>query len=99
LGIRVAGGLGIVPIQYVGTKVSGTVAGTATLFGSIDGINFVQVPTTLILEGVNAYTNTNVTTNTIQWTLNKNPYLYYRVAVVGSGTMVLTATAYVLAQR
>lgn len=88
-----------VSIQYVGTKLGGTVAGTSVLQGSIDGTNYESVAPRMCLDSLNSYTNTNVTTNTKIWELRHSPYLYYRVACTGSGTMSLRVAAYVLPRK
>lgn len=73
-------------IQFVGTKISGTVAGTAILYGSVDGTNYVSLGDTL--------TQTNVTTNTKVWSNVRPNYPYYKVVVTGSGTMAQQTKCY-----
>ncbi len=68
-----------ISVQPIITKISGTVAGTYYLQGSIDGTNYVSI------VGDSA-TATNVTTNTIVFTADPI-YKYYRVGYTGSGTM------------
>lgn len=75
-------------IQFIGTKVSGTIAGTVVLQVSLDGLNYFTIG--------DSYTQTDITTNTMIWELDRfdgNPYLYYKVLITGSGTMVQTCTA------
>ena len=79
--------------QVVLTKISGTVAGTVILQASLDGTNFVTVP------GTDTLTLANVTTNNIIWTLTSTPYLYYRAACTGSGTMSAKCFGYVLPKK
>ena len=69
-----------IAIQAVITKISGTVAGTAILKGSLDGINYEAI-------GADTLTLTNQITNTHIWTENGDKYLYYMIKVTGSGTM------------
>lgn len=76
-----------VTIQFVLTKTSGTIAGKATVQGSLDDVNYVNL---------DSLTLSNVTTNTKISTFSGNPYLYYRVLVVGSGTMAGTLNGYIL---
>lgn len=99
LGLKLNEPWATVSIQYIGTKVSGTVGGTAKLWGSIDGTNYVLAPNLMFKDTLNAYTNTDVTTNTKIWVVDRSPYLYYRVAVAGTGTMVATVAAYVLPRK
>lgn len=70
-------------IQITATKVSGTIAGTAILYGSVDGTNYNAI-------GSDTLTLTNVTTNTKVWVLTNANYAYYKVTVTGSGTMAAT---------
>lgn len=70
-------------VQPVVTKISGTIAGTYYLQGSLDGINYLSV------LGDSA-TATNVATNTKIWFLATKNYKYYRLAYTGTGTMVGT---------
>lgn len=79
-------------IQVVITKVSGTVAGTAKFYGSLDGVNYNKVATdTLAL--------TNTTTNSYIWAPGAAKYLYYRITVVGVGTMKATMKGYFLGKN
>jgi hypothetical protein len=76
---------GIVAIQAKVTKISGTVAGTVWLQGSIDGTNFETISTdTLALA--------NQTTNFKIWTISKTNYSSYRIKVTTSGTQASVAT-------
>jgi len=88
-----------VTVQYVGTKLGGTVAGTSVLQGSVDGTNYETIAARMFLDSLNSYTNTNITTNTKIWELRHSPYLYYRVACTGSGTMSLRVSAFVLPRK
>lgn len=80
-------GYQLVGIQTIITKVSGTVAGTSVLYGSIDGVNFVSTGDTL--------TNTNVATNSFLVT-KATPYKYWRILTTGSGTMSATTAAKII---
>lgn len=73
--------------QVVNTKVSGTVAGTSILYGSVDGTNYKHVPNTDTL------TNTNQTTNTLIWQLSNPDFPYYKIVTTGSGTMSAITSA------
>lgn len=71
------------------TKLTGTVAGTATLLGSLNGTDWASASST-------SYTVTDVATQTTSWPLTGKNYLYYRVNVVGSGTSTYTVKGQVL---
>jgi hypothetical protein len=75
------GGYYAVGIQAVVSKVSGTVAGTAIIQGSLDGTNYVDI-------GTDTLTFTNVTTNTKVWAITPSVYQYHRVKFLSSGTVV-----------
>jgi hypothetical protein len=64
-------------VQYVVTKISGTVAGSATLQGSIDGVNFT---------GIDTLTLSDQATNTRFYTFPATTYYAYRVKFTTSGT-------------
>lgn len=96
-----------VSIQPIVTKISGTAAGTVTLQGSNDGVNFVTV-NTKYLSTLDPYfttgaaatlTITNVTTNTGVFVVIGSPYLYYRLSYAGSGTMVCTLKGVMLPSK
>jgi hypothetical protein len=83
----------VVTFQYVCNKLSGTVAGTATLQASLDGTNFIDLDT---------LTNTNVSTQTFFFDTDvssPNKYLYYRVKCTGVGTMAARVYVYVLPRQ
>ena len=93
LGTRIAGAKEEVTIQFVATKNSGTVGGTVSLLGSLDGINYKAAT---VAEGTTAlptFTATDVASQTFIWRVTKNPYLYYRVSWTGTGTMSAKFTA------
>lgn len=83
--ISVSGSYNNGVFQYVGTKISGTVAGKTYLMGSVDNTNFVKL---------DSITNTNVTTNTKIFTQTRPMYPYYKIRSEGSGTMSLQTKAY-----
>ncbi len=82
----------IMTIFVKGTKTSGTVAGTAVLYGSIDGTNYKAI-------GADTLTMADQATNTHYWYLSKTYYKYYKVAVATTGTQVSTWYAYLLGRK
>ncbi len=74
-------------LQAVVTKSTGTVAGTVTVAGSVDGTNYVTFGDSLYLA--------DQTTNTHLWELTNNKYLYYKMTFTGTGTLVATPVGYV----
>lgn len=81
-------------IQAVALEISGTTAGTITLQGSLDGVNFKAIPTIDTQTSVTTATATDVgTPQVFTWRLNGSPYLWYQVSWTGTGTMVATLAA------
>lgn len=87
---KVPGNSGNISLQVVVTKTSGTVAGTVTPQYSIDGANWLAVPS------ATALTLTDQATNTQIWHLIDKKALYYRLAVTTTGTVVATSKGYYL---
>ncbi len=86
-----------VSIQSVVTKISGTVAGTVTLQGSVDGTNFSTVDANY--ANVVSYVPTNIATNTKVFVVTGSPYRYYRLSYTGAGTMSASHRGYLLPNR
>lgn len=72
-------------IQIVITKTSGTVAGVARLYGSIDGLNYIATGDTLALS--------DVAVNSAIWKKDFPVYVNYRIRTTGTGTMAATTSA------
>lgn len=79
-------------IQIVGTKTSGTVAGTAKIYGSIDGSNYVKISNDTLAFA-------DQSKNTYIWTFDKTRYKYYQVQVATTGTQVSTWVGYALGRK
>jgi hypothetical protein len=76
----VTAGYSAAGVQIVLTKISGTVAGTTKLQGSLDGTNWEDIGS--------AFTHTNVASQAKLFTVTGGvPYTYLRTTSVGSGTM------------
>ena len=76
-------------VQIAITKISGTVGGTVTLQGSLDGVTYGTLDTT-------TYTATDVAGQSKIWVEDGNPVRYYRVSYAGTGTMsaIISAKLY-----
>lgn len=83
--ISVSGSYNNGVFQYVGTKISGTVAGKTYLMGSVDNVNYIKL---------DSFTNTNITTNTKIFTQTRPMYPYYKISSTGTGTMSCQTKAY-----
>jgi len=71
--ITATAGYGALGIQVVTTKISGTVAGKAYLYSSLDGTNYNLTDSSAAFA--------NQTTNTAFFTKTTTPYVYYKVTV------------------
>ncbi len=74
------------------TKISGTVGGTLTLQGSIDGTNWKAMNTVDTQTALATITATDAS-NTYHYRLAGSPFPYYRVSWTGTGTMAASFTA------
>jgi len=74
------------------TKISGTVGGTITLQGSLDGTNFKALYTLNTATALPTFTATDAS-NTYHWIITGSPMRYYRVSWTGTGTMAASFTA------
>lgn len=93
---RVPGVGALNTLVYVSvTKISGTVGGTLTLMGSVDGTNFKALVAIETQTALATITATDGST-TYGWRLNGNHYPYYRVSWTGTGTMSASFTAKVI---
>jgi hypothetical protein len=94
---RMAGTKDMATIQVNVTKISGTVGGTISLLGSLDGTNFKALNTAETQTALATVTATDAS-NVYHWRLNGNPFLYYRVSWTGTGTMAASFTAKILSR-
>lgn len=76
------------------TKISGTVGGTITLQGSLDGTNWKAVNTVGTQTAMATITATDAN-NTYHWILQGSPFQFYRVSWTGTGTMSASIRAQV----
>ncbi len=97
LTVGVSGWYNTVTIQSVVTKISGTVAGTVTLQGSVDGTNYVTVNSSY--ADVTSYSPTNVATSSNLFVVTGSPYRYYRLSYTGAGTMAASHKGYILPNK
>lgn len=97
--LQVKGEYKTISIQCKIVKISGTVAGTVTLQGSVDGTNYETVDTLAMISDFVTYTATNVATQTKTFIIENNPYLYYRLSYTGSGTMAARLYGYLLPRK
>lgn len=92
---KIQNGDGYVTIQVNVTKVSGTVAGTITVSGSLDGVNYKAASTEETQTALATAALTNGS-DTFLWRLKKSPYLYYKISTAGGTTCVYYLDAFIL---
>lgn len=80
------------------TKISGTVGGTITLQGSLDGTNWKALYAINSATALATFTATDAS-NTYHWILTGSPMTYYRVSYTGTGTMSASFTAKIFRAR
>lgn len=86
------GGAFTTTIQVVVTKISGTVGGTISLQGSLDGTNFKALNTAETQTALATITAADASA-VYHWRLNGSPFTYYRVSWTGTGTMAASFSA------
>lgn len=86
-----------VTVQVNVTKTSGTVGGTISLQGSVDGTNFKALNTEETQTALATITATDAS-NVYHWRLKGNPFTHYRVSWTGTGTMVASMAAKLLSR-
>jgi hypothetical protein len=79
-------------VQVNVTKISGTVGGTISLQGSLDGVNWRALNTVDTQTALATITAADATAS-YHWRLAGSPFLYYRVSWTGTGTMSASFTA------
>lgn len=82
-------------ITVIVTKISGTVGGTISLQGSLDGSNFKALNTAETQTALATITATDAS-NVYHWRLNGSPFKSYRVSWTGAGTMAASFSARLL---
>jgi len=81
-------------VQVNVTKISGTVGGTISLQGSLDGTNFKALNTLETQTALATITAADAS-GVYHWRLSGSPFIYYRVSWAGTGTMSASFSAQV----
>lgn len=82
--LQANGMAGIISFQVSVEKISGTAGGTATIYGSHDGVNYAKLS-----DSVYTITNTTGTQAAIPWIFAPAPVPYYKVIFLTSGSQVI----------
>lgn len=94
--IRITGTAQTLTIGTSNTLLTGTLAGVARLYGSLDGIHYTRIRTgQLYGSQVDSLVIETNQTN-YHWIIASNPFNYYEVQTTGSGTVTFTSTAYLM---
>jgi hypothetical protein len=80
-----------VSIHATFTRISGTAAGKAELYGSIDGSNYKQIGTDTLAMAASG-------TSSYVWIVDNNAYRKYKVVFTGSTTLTGSINGYLFAQ-
>lgn len=91
---KISGYYNSVAIQVNASKISGTVGGSAVVQGSVDGTNYIDLPTAV----ADSMSLTNGSSSHI-WAIESPPYPYYRVKIITSGTQKSAFQGYWLGKR
>jgi hypothetical protein len=89
LQLPITGYQNVVSVQALVTKLTGTTAGVVRLYGSLDGTNYVRANPTDSLTLANA-----AGIQTKIFIIKDNPYAFYRVGTIGTGTQTTKVQAY-----
>jgi len=90
--IAITGGYSSAGVQIVINKISGTVAGTTKLQGSLNGTNWEDIGS--------AFTHTDVASQAKLFTVTGGmPYTYLRTTSTGSGTMSAQIRVYYVTRK
>lgn len=85
--IKASAGYNAMGMQFVVTKVSGTMAGTIKVYGSLDGSHYTLTATADSMNIAESNLHKIIKFDT-------TPYVYYKVVATGSGTMAATWKLY-----
>jgi hypothetical protein len=81
-----------VSIHAIFKRISGTAAGKAELFGTIDGTNYQQIGTDTLAMAASG-------NSSYIWIVNGSPYRKYKVVFTGSTTLTGSVFGYMLPQQ
>lgn len=91
---RIAGAGQTVTIGIATVNLTGTQAGVARLYGSLDNIHFTRVRSALLHgQGVDSL-KIDVNTLNYHWVVDNSPFTYYQLQITGAGTVTFTTQGY-----
>lgn len=91
---RIAGAGQTVTIGIATVNLTGTQAGVARLYGSLDNVHFTRVRTPLLHgQGVDSL-KIDVNTLNYHWVVDNSPFTYYQLQITGAGTVTFTTQAF-----
>jgi len=87
--VTVTGTRSIISFGTNVTRISGTVAGTIKLYGSVDGTNYTT-------HAVDSLALSNSSVNFLPLKLTSNPYQKYKLTIITSGTQACSQRTYLI---
>lgn len=90
---RITGAQQNVTVSFKAAVLTGTIAGVARLYGSLDNITFTRITAAELRGNSVAPVDSlviNVNATRKHWVINNSPYQYYQVGVTGIGTTTFT---------
>lgn len=94
---RIGGWQHEVVISTVSANLTGTMAGVARLYGSLDGVNYQRIRSTTLYGGQIDSVVLNVNSLKYAWRLTDNPFQFYQVQTTGIGTVTFTVAGKIVA--
>lgn len=88
-----------IDLQFVATKISGTVAGTVSILGSLDNVNFKALTVKDATTAIPTFTATDVASQVNTWRISGTPCKYIRISWVGAGTMSAKFTGLIMGRN
>lgn len=87
---RVAGAAQTVTVSTINTNLTGTLAGIARLWGSLDGTNYNRIRSTQLQGAQVDSLLIDANHPVYHWVVQNSPYQYYQVRTTGVGTTTFT---------
>lgn len=91
----------VVALQVKLTNISGTTAGKVTLEGSVDGTNFVRIPSILQTTGAVGLDSLNASSSALSkiFVVDKHAYTKYQIKYIGGSSSAVSGTAEIIWRR
>lgn len=87
---RIGGNFETVTVSTTNTNLTGTLAGVARLWGSLDGVNYSRIRNTQLQGQQVDSLVVDANHRVYHWVVLHSPYQYYQVQTTGAGTTTFT---------